>query len=661
MKRKCRIWSLAQTLAIILTVIPLFSLQAEAADNEGWLWPVPAQHSISSVMEQNRDGDPHRGIDIPQYGKSTLKTESSMKVVATKSGTVITAHTKDDNARGVYIVLRHEGNKFSLYQHLKLGSMTHANDSQCPKHTNGAAGAKIEQACVLQQGEKVGTMGNTGKVGTHLHFEAGSIDKNNTRTVQNVNPDDFSMKTLALTPAYGTTLKNQQEKLKIEWLGKRMSYIFEPSSPGKDTTGDPDTSVKPGTYVAVSGKSPANTHVFNMPQSTSPSKKLAELVPGTIVTIVSGHTSPSGNAWGKVANRNSYVAMDRLVAYKAPSWTPLPADKQAYVTNDKNIKIYTDPSSYSAEVRTISAANTAVKVIATTKNAAGNTWGKIKDGECIYMGSLKEAASTPTPAPASALPTPTVSVNGSSVKISWAAVKNASNVYLVLMQPDNPNFVSYGGVNSVTSYTYDNLSDGNYYAFLSATVNSKSVSSEYVYFTVNVSRPTPIAPTATATIVYNANGGTDAPSSHSAAIDSQGDVYFILSTTIPTRSGYTFLGWRLENRSNEVITYPGQGISLWLVFNDRSETLTYYAQWETIAVSEIDFIAMTPSIYYVKKDRDKVSVYNTPLRNGPNWYTVRSLSTNAAVTVVGRTSDGQYYKLDDGNWVGSDNLTKTKP
>jgi uncharacterized repeat protein (TIGR02543 family) len=50
------------------------------------------------------------------------------------------------------------------------------------------------------------------------------------------------------------------------------------------------------------------------------------------------------------------------------------------------------------------------------------------------------------------------------------------------------------------------------------------------------------------TVSYNANGGTGAPNSEQAAYDST----YTLSSTVPTRSGYTFLGWD----TNEGVTTP---------------------------------------------------------------------------------------------------------
>lgn len=98
------------------------------------------------------------------------------------------------------------------------------------------------------------------------------------------------------------------------------------------------------------------------------------------------------------------------------------------------------------------------------------------------------------------------------------------------------------------------------------------------------------------TISYNANGGYGAPSDQTAAI-AYGVASYTLSSVIPTRSGYTFKGWRLENDTSYGIDSPGQYIQIAL---DSSCTLTYYAQWE-LTPPVIEVKPMTPvQSYYAE-------------------------------------------------------------
>jgi uncharacterized repeat protein (TIGR02543 family) len=78
------------------------------------------------------------------------------------------------------------------------------------------------------------------------------------------------------------------------------------------------------------------------------------------------------------------------------------------------------------------------------------------------------------------------------------------------------------------------------------------------------------------TLSYDANGGTNAPASHSAA-SSQISV----STQIPKRTNYTFLGWAIDGET-KVSYYPGQkfteGVSTKLVavWRENLKKITYY-------------------------------------------------------------------------------------
>ena len=78
------------------------------------------------------------------------------------------------------------------------------------------------------------------------------------------------------------------------------------------------------------------------------------------------------------------------------------------------------------------------------------------------------------------------------------------------------------------------------------------------------------APRPTYTITYNANGGTGAPGkqAYSAGINTK------LSTTVPTRTGYTFLGWSLSSVATSASYQPGQ---TWSGTNYGNYTL--YAVW----------------------------------------------------------------------------------
>lgn len=512
-------------------------------------------------------------------------------------------------------------------------------------------------------------------------------------------------------------------------------------------------------YITVSGKSPVNSYVFSMSQSTSPSLKLAELAPGTIVTIEKEVTNSVGNKWGKIAGKDSsgsdrYIAMDRLTTYK-DTWTTLSTGKGTYVTKNANTPVYIYPSSYSAEVKptiSISAANSAVNIVETVNNNAGNTWGRIKDGEWVYMPDLIKVSDVKTytvtynanggsGAPGSQTKTENVDLklsstaptrsgytfsgwgtSASAAAVSYASgatYKNNANItlYAVWKAGTAPPFtvkataspssgttndrytytvvtsaaatkITYSfngnstlytlnangtknfnaGTGNVSSdkktwtWTGDKLGKGNRTITITAydangktakttlninvidpntavavtdislnissvtinvgvsgtltpTISPSNATDKTVTFTsskpeiVSVGKTTGkmtavsegravitatahngvkttcsvtvTAPdqTGTVTIKYNANGGTGAPNSQTVKKTSDGGTSYTLSTTTPTRTGYTFVGWRLENSTAYGIDAPGQSISIGLGTATSNETVTYYAQW----------------------------------------------------------------------------------
>ena len=114
---------------------------------------------------------------------------------------------------------------------------------------------------------------------------------------------------------------------------------------------------------------------------------------------------------------------------------------------------------------------------------------------------------------------------------------------------------------------------------------SKSISSSATYY--------PILKANIYTITYNANGGSGAPSSQSYTYDPNNDTVFYLSSTIPSRSGYTFLGWSRSSTATSAAYSAGQRWST----NDANN-YTLYAVWKKIVTvcGESDHVWKTRGI-----------------------------------------------------------------
>jgi len=85
----------------------------------------------------------------------------------------------------------------------------------------------------------------------------------------------------------------------------------------------------------------------------------------------------------------------------------------------------------------------------------------------------------------------------------------------------------------------------------------------------------------TVTIQYNANGGTNTPAAQTVKKDSNGDIYYALSTTLPIRNDYIFKGWLLFNDTTYDLDYIGSKVSIGTGNVLSDDVLVYYAQWVT--------------------------------------------------------------------------------
>ncbi|MBR7042531.1 MAG: InlB B-repeat-containing protein, partial [Bacilli bacterium] len=151
---------------------------------------------------------------------------------------------------------------------------------------------------------------------------------------------------------------------------------------------------------------------------------------------------------------------------------------------------------------------------------------------------------------------------------------------------------------------------------------------------------------ATYTITYNANGGSGAPSATTYTYATSGTVN--LSTTVPTRADYTFLGWSTSSTATSA-TYSAGG-----AYNKNvASNVTLYAVWRvngatyTINYNANGGSGAPSATSYIYSTSGTVNLSTTvPTRTG---YTFLGWSTSSTATSATYSAGGAYSKNIAGN------------
>lgn len=169
----------------------------------------------------------------------------------------------------------------------------------------------------------------------------------------------------------------------------------------------------------------------------------------------------------------------------------------------------------------------------------------------------------------------------------------------------------------------------------------------------------------TITLSYNANGGSGAPSSQSANVyNATTSNKFTISSTKPTRTGYTFAGWSTSSTATSASYSSGGSITLsssdtlyavwtehYLTVNYYSNNATYYNGTSTAlnTVNNNNVLIWTQKYYY---DND----YSSGLNNYSSGSTLGMIRTGYSPTGNWgtSTSGGTLVHQDTGFATGAD-------
>lgn len=91
-----------------------------------------------------------------------------------------------------------------------------------------------------------------------------------------------------------------------------------------------------------------------------------------------------------------------------------------------------------------------------------------------------------------------------------------------------------------------------------------------------------VNPDHTESLHFNANGGTGAPGTLTSTTNVTTATSFTIPSTVPTRSGYTFLGWSASSNATVAQYQPGSQVGV-----DHNSSVTLYAVWKLDATMHI--------------------------------------------------------------------------
>lgn len=143
---------------------------------------------------------------------------------------------------------------------------------------------------------------------------------------------------------------------------------------------------------------------------------------------------------------------------------------------------------------------------------------------------------------------------------------------------------------------------------------------------------------------YDANGGEDAPETQYKILDTP----LTLSSEIPVRQGYEFLGWAIAKDSDTVVFHPGD------IYEDDA-VLYLYAVWQKKSVTSLDISVRTLTVTAGERGKAVTvmpdpgdAICNITVKNAAktgNVYTVGSLTVTEGshntflISAVGYSSD----------------------
>lgn len=435
----------------------------------------------------------------------------------------------------------------------------------------------------------------------------------------------------------------------IAFAEQAWYYKFTPSSSGEytfESTGSIDSKVTiykaDGTEIGSDDDSGESSNF----------KKTLSLTSGTTYYIKAfAYSSKTGTYSFKVtkntpasytvsfnANGGSVSPTSVIVTAGNSATLPTPAKKYTLSYNANNGSGAPSSQSVSVSCKGWSTSNTASSASYSCGSSYKPTTNITLYAVWYSNGSATISSTKPTRSGYTFLGWSTSSSASSASYSSGSSISISSNTTLYAVWKKNP----------TTSYTVNYNANGGSVSPSSATVTAGN----------SVTLP---MPSKTATITYNANGGSGAPSSQNVSLSCSGwstsstassasyscgssykptantTLYAVwgkgtttLSSTKPTRAGYTFLGWANDKNATSAEFQSGTKVSL-------KDNVTIYAIWKADTSTPVPDDVLTVRTKSLRLDLEEVvdgrSTITMKRTNLGNCKLVASCSTPEALNL----------------------------
>lgn len=271
-----------------------------------------------------------------------------------------------------------------------------------------------------------------------------------------------------------------------------------------------------------------------------------DTTPVTSISISGSTTGEVGSTITLTATTSPSSADDRTV-----SWSITSGSSRASITSQ------TDTSTGGRAVISLNSAGS-VTVRATANDGSGVYATRtitITEPEVLVTSVSISGSTTVNVGSTLTLTATTTPTSADDRHVNWSITSGSSRVTYTTSDTTTGGRIVLTGVSAGSVTVRATAADGG---------------GAYATYTITV-----VDPSNDFVLSYNANGGTGAPSSQSYTSTSSTHTATI-SATVPSRSGYTFLGWATTSSASSPQYGPGDTIVL------SPGTTTLYAVWEQV-------------------------------------------------------------------------------